>query len=1012
MGDSARSFDARDGRTQGAKEDGDFGTTRRGRWWRDPVGAYAEMCYNRPRIMFYSVWIIVLCMSGAAALQFKMNPSGTYDWLVGTDETVSGSYMLAEARKQAGTFLSMPTRSVKSDDQVLQFTYEAIDGNGNALTPNKIKAMLEIERELLDNKEFGMVCILQKGSRTACDMSATAKSLLMVFYDISATLDLNTNTTTMTITPKRVSPGGAAYVDSQSTVDSLIATELQNASSPTRLYFDTAFTVAELKARHVQSFYLLGAPIDGYQNPQIDSEKQLEHGDRVFREMNQQLLDRFGMKETFVRSAYQKKAIESTEDGKLEVIWWSLSLQSDEWASLSSKDFSWTILCIASVYIYIAVHTRSMLTASVAMLESIFSIPVGYFFFKVVCRVQFFQWINVLVLFVVLGIGADDVFVFVDAFAQSGYELRRAGEIATLLPRITHTMRRSIHAVFVTSFTTAAAFLATAFTPLLPLVSFGIFAALVLVSLFLINLLVLPPFLIIYERYFARRSWRESMRSMVWLSVEPYADPGLELKQSFTEEELKGRRIERFFAGPYTTVMKSKVKYVVIATFGAIFAIGVYYWTLLSLPTEPEQWFPMNHMYTTYRDISANKVFNGIGDSTRVQASLVWGLGGLDRTGKNKWDPSDLGKLYYAEDFDPSTAAAQAWIMDTYESLKTAPCSAKACENSLLVGAGFDILNVLAETNRTGHVVEGFYSWVNKNITSGVLYHPITNPLVGATFNSQLCEYRKVATTRYPSHVGFFTNDCHEAGVRAQFILIQATTSMILPQSPTDFGAVQKVWTAFAHAKSAGAPSTLGALRATSANIFWLFSITASSLLQNVYRGFQITFPMVFVVLLLATRNWLISVLCTCTIAGILSSVLGIGVRAIMGWSLGSAESIAAVIVVGFSCDYVVHLATAYSASQSNKREERMQESVSQLGVTVLAGALTTCFSGCFLALCVLTFFVKFAFLVCWTIVCSFFWATLFFPAVMFVMGPQTHHNEIAFWRLFRSRNKKTSSVK
>ena len=891
----------------------------------------------------------------------------------------------------------MPTRSVKSDEQVLHFVYEAVDGERNALTPTKIKAMLEIERTLLEHKEFGMVCILKSGSETDCDITQTVNSLLTLFYDITATLDKSTNVTTTTITAR--SGANGVYVDSQESVDSRISLAIQSNSSITS-FFDTDFTTAKLTAHHVQSFYMLGAPLEGYKNPEIDRETQLVLGDRVFTEMNNKLLTRFGMKESFIRSAYQSQAIETTEDGAMKVMWWSLGLQRDEWGTLSSKDFSWTILCILSVYVYTSLHTRSMLIASVAMMETIFAVPVGYFFFRIVFRVEFFQWINILVMFVILGIGADDVFVFVDAYAQSGDELREAGEPATLLPRLKHTMRRSMHAIFVTSFTTAAAFLATAFTPLLPLVSFGIFAAIVLVTLFMINLLVLPPFIVIYERSFARRSWRECGRAMFWLSIEPYSDPGLELKVATTESKAQGRKIERFFRGPYTSMMKTNAKFVILAAFGALFSIGVYYWTKLDLPTEPEEWFPMNHMYTAYRDIQVNGVFNGISDSSSIKVSLVWGLGGLDRSGTNKWDPSDLGKLYYANDFDPSTAAAQAWIMDTYDALKTAPCSATACGNSRLVGTGFELLNILAETDSSGRIVEGFYHWLNTNSTTS--YHPRTNPILGSAFNEKLCEYHKLATTRYPSHVGFFTDDCTESGITPKYLRIQATSSVSLPQSPKDFAEVQNAWTEYARDYSVGAPASLGVLRATSGNIFWLFSITASTLLKNVYRGFQITFPMVFSVLLLSTRNWLIAIICTCTIGGILTSVLGIGVGAMMRWSLGSAESIAAVIVVGFSCDYVVHLANAYTASPSNKRDVRMQEGISQLGVSVLAGAVTTCFSGCFLALCILTFFVKFSFLVCWTIICSFLWAVLFFPAAMFVVGPENHRNEIAFWRLFK----------
>jgi predicted RND superfamily exporter protein len=69
---------------------------------------------------------------------------------------------------------------------------------------------------------------------------------------------------------------------------------------------------------------------------------------------------------------------------------------------------------------------------------------------------------------------------------------------------------------------------------------------------------------------------------------------------------------------------------------------------------------------------------------------------------------------------------------------------------------------------------------------------------------------------------------------------------------------------------------------------------------------------MAFVVLILSTMDLRVGFFATLTIAGIVTTVMGVGVRAIMGWSLGIGESIAAVILIGLSVDYCVHLANAY----------------------------------------------------------------------------------------------------
>jgi hypothetical protein len=67
------------------------------------------------------------------------------------------------------------------------------------------------------------------------------------------------------------------------------------------------------------------------------------------------------------------------------------------------------------------------------------------------------------------------------------------------------------------------------------------------------------------------------------------------------------------------------------------------------------------------------------------------------------------------------------------------------------------------------------------------------------------------------------------------------------------------------------------------------------------------------------------------------------------------------------------------------------------MGISVTAGAITTIIAGAFLALCILTFFVKFAFLITWTIICSYLWAVVFFGALCMAAGPSGKFGDI-YW--------------
>ena len=73
------------------------------------------------------------------------------------------------------------------------------------------------------------------------------------------------------------------------------------------------------------------------------------------------------------------------------------------------------------------------------------------------CRTPLVIQLHVLVLFIDLGVGADDIFVFFDAWRQSAQMPPHISASLTL--RLQFALRRTASAVFNTSFTTAMAFI-------------------------------------------------------------------------------------------------------------------------------------------------------------------------------------------------------------------------------------------------------------------------------------------------------------------------------------------------------------------------------------------------------------------------------------------------------------------------------------------------------------------------------------------------------------------------
>ena len=99
-----------------------------------------------------------------------------------------------------------------------------------------------------------------------------------------------------------------------------------------------------------------------------------------------------------------------------------------------------------------------------------------------------------------LAIGADDIFVFFDAYKQSANE---GPEVSgSLETRLSWTYRRSGLTMLITSATTIAAFLCTTLSPLASTRSFGIFAALVILCDYVLVMTFFCTTVVIYHQRF------------------------------------------------------------------------------------------------------------------------------------------------------------------------------------------------------------------------------------------------------------------------------------------------------------------------------------------------------------------------------------------------------------------------------------------------------------------------------------------------------------------------------
>ena len=134
-------------------------------------------------------------------------------------------------------------------------------------------------------------------------------------------------------------------------------------------------------------------------------------------EVEARLMTRFNMKAAFLSTPYMNRP----GKGDTEVRWYSRYLRSKDSQLVINYDLAWAFASILAVWAYMSFHTGSVFVASLGMFEILMSFPVSIFIYRVFFGIAYLGNIQILSIFVVLGVGADDVFVFFDAFKQSAY---------------------------------------------------------------------------------------------------------------------------------------------------------------------------------------------------------------------------------------------------------------------------------------------------------------------------------------------------------------------------------------------------------------------------------------------------------------------------------------------------------------------------------------------------------------------------------------------------------------
>eukprot|EP00510_Aplanochytrium_minuta_P008891 CAMPEP_0184052366 /NCGR_PEP_ID=MMETSP0956-20121227/5256_1 /TAXON_ID=627963 /ORGANISM="Aplanochytrium sp, Strain PBS07" /LENGTH=993 /DNA_ID=CAMNT_0026345421 /DNA_START=198 /DNA_END=3179 /DNA_ORIENTATION=+ len=621
---------------------------------------------------------------------------------------------------------------------------------------------------------------------------------------------------------------------------------------------------------------------------------------------------------------------------------------------------------IVAVYAMMRAHTGSWFVASFAMLQILLSVGVAFGVYMLILWLPFFPFLNLISIFIVIGIGSDDVFVLVDSWKQSGFDLpadHEYGSTSEMSSRLVHVIENAGSSLLTTSLTTAAAFFAVAFSSITSLRLFGIFCGIVVLVDYFFCMSFVPALLVIYESKFKGKTLCcKDKRSQV-----------------NGEKSEKFRFVERIFrdkVAPFVIAHNLKIMFVILS-----FVCGIG-WNAFNLELTESSTFQLFRDDHPMERWELQLIAGG-------ELDVDFGFGLDIQDNGNHLDPDDFGSLKFV-DFDISDAVSQTQLINFCENLRLQSFYGEQCEDSddnvtcgLKSVCSFELFRdwVQVPCNTTTNFpltnsVQDLLVFPNRSECCDLNF-PVTPASTFTSCMSQLAD-------TYSSegfHSGFhFRNGAFIAlsiRIKSNFAYTDAFDPM------DEFYQSIK---SFVDPYIDNAPSGSGIATLAFSSEFEYYDLQVN-IVESAYSSAAVSFGVAIVVLLLMTRSVRLSVSAIVTIMAIVFVLGGIFVSA--GWDLNILESIIVSIAVGLAVDFTVHFTHAYLlCPDKTSRPARITYMYQTMGVSVSTGALTTFISGMALSFAETLFYYQFGIFLITTMTFSFIFSTFLLPSFLCRFGP------------------------
>ena len=692
-------------------------------------------------------------------------------------------------------------------------------------------------------------------------------------------------------------------------------------------------------------------------------------------------------------------------------------------------------------YLYIAFHTRDFGLATIGMIHIMITIPVSLGVYIGPFGFDRFNTLCPLGIFVILGIGADDIFIVVDCWKQS----LKFFQAEDLQARMAWTWKRSAHAMLTTTLTTGAAFMANGMSPIPPVAVFGIFTALLVFINYLFCITWFPAMIIVREKmqwgYWipaycgccgvcAPISYFMYKRAVAEKELEDGKKAEIEVQDAEEEMGVQEKFLYEVFA---PTIDKIKLPAIGVT---AVVSIIFFIFAVQLKPAEDAaQFLPNSDPLQRNIDLGAHPdigVFQG--NSQQQFVNIYFGQDGINREDVDFLNAFDYGTLESSPGFEAAIATPVA------QSKFRTVCSRLRDPTT---NAGKQVRRVDNTAGEVFCVFDGFEEWLTNN--KGLNYPgAFTSDCTGncvpiEMFRLLISEYSNFLRMSMPSSGGKTSyiqsfgntggdtlrfdfsksvpcgNRSASAGMSTcrPLLMVQlyfnatfkfnspaaeidpvldaldemledvAAGSCSDPSKATQAACGSGTWTG----EIAGLPFTHTAVR-------YIGVETEKVLLRSAVWGSVFSIILATFCILGATQNYLVTAWSILIVMLVVNAVVGSMVM--FGWTLGVIESICLTICVGLSVDYTIHLCHIFATSIESTRFGAARDALSSMGISVFNAAITTLGSALVLMFAYVILFERFGIFVFINIFYSCVFSFVSLMAIMMVCGPIQGQGNIA----------------